>query len=744
MVSAAGAGGVEAGGVEAGGAEAGAGAEAAILHQGRRSARAVVALTAALVLFLLGVAGAVGVTEYRAVLRAAEQRLDSGATVAEQNLNLTISGLEAALRTIVGRLSLPSPDLGELASLLVDLDRDLPATRRLALLDAQGRVVLDSRPEHSAIGSDLAERDFFRHHQQTPGGETFRGRPVRARSDGGWIVPLSRAVHDPDGRLRWVVVVALDPRYLAYLFSSIDIGGGKLVALLDREGVLLSLHPYREELIGRSLIGSDQLERLLPEGRRLIVSGPTAFDPEERLSALLALPKGQLVLQVAMARPDALGRFQLDLAAWGAVLAAVIVLALFSAQRQIAQTRQLAAQTAENRRQADSIRRSNLSLQQEMISRRSAEAERDRLFDLSHDLLGIIDTDGWFRRANPAFVTTLGYTEAELVALPISELVHADDQEATRAQFRTLASGQSVIGFENRFRRRDGRWRWLSWNSVPQGNLIYAVIRDITDQKTVARQLEQARDQAEAASRAKSEFLANMSHELRTPLNGIIGFSEALALGVFGPLNHKQDDYIRGIHGAGVLLLGIVNDLIDLSLVEAGKQILVEQSLDLAPAVTAVVTLAEERARAKELQLETRLPAALPRLRADEQKLKQILLNLLINAIKFTPPGGRIVVAVRIGDQGTLVLEVADNGIGIAVEDLEKVMSPFGQVEPVLARRQGGVGLGLPLARKLVELHQGHFELTSSVGVGTIATVTFPAERVEWPATHSIPAACAD
>ncbi len=249
--------------------------------------------------------------------------------------------------------------------------------------------------------------------------------------------------------------------------------------------------------------------------------------------------------------------------------------------------------------------------------------------------------------------------------------------------------------------------------------------------------------EAQAANRAKTEFLANMSHELRTPLNAIIGFSEMMIKGLLAPnRTDKHLEYAHGINESGQHLLELISDILDLAKVEAGRLELDEQVVDFEKILNACMLLVKERAAEGGLSMKVEVPKNLPRLFVDERKIKQVLINLLSNAIKFTPKGGQVMLRVGPAPDGGFMFTVSDTGIGIADADVWKALAPFTQVDRDIDCAYEGTGLGLPLSKALIEIHDGQLTLQSKVGTGTRVTVRLPVSRIrKAPAKGAAPAA---
>ncbi|MGP1256853.1 MAG: PAS-domain containing protein [Kiloniellales bacterium] len=372
----------------------------------------------------------------------------------------------------------------------------------------------------------------------------------------------------------------------------------------------------------------------------------------------------------------------------------------------------------------------------------SSEARYRLISELTSDFLYSyrVDADGrseveWFAGNLPEGFIMPGNDGSQ--AASWYDLIHPDDHLALQERRQRLEAGEPSID-ELRMVAPDGSVRWLKSVARPEkdpksGRLmrILGAAQDITERKRVELALRSAKETAEIANRTKSEFLANMSHELRTPLNAIIGFSEIMKNETMGPLGgERYRAYAEDIWDSGTHLLNIINDILDVSKAEAGMLDLAEEELIVAEVAGAALRLVRQRAEAGGVTVDVSLPEQLPMIWADQLRMKQILLNLLSNAVKFTPAGKRVSLRAEVRADGDLAIEVADQGIGISEEDLERVLEPFTQADSSLSRRHQGTGLGLPLTRALLEMHGGQMRLESTKGKGTVATITLPASRL--------------
>ncbi|MGD0191584.1 MAG: ATP-binding protein [Rhizomicrobium sp.] len=339
---------------------------------------------------------------------------------------------------------------------------------------------------------------------------------------------------------------------------------------------------------------------------------------------------------------------------------------------------------------------------------------------------------------NDSFARMVGYESARECMTSQqgpNSMLHPDDAPTIAKHLKARVSGrEAVSNYEFRLIRRNGSILWVEthaalveWDGQPAS---LSWISDISRRKVMEQELLKSKEAAEYANRSKTDFLANMSHELRTPLNAIIGFSEVIKDEMFGPAGARYIEYARDIHDSGQHLLEIINDILDLSKLEAGKFELHEIDVSLDPVIDQCLALVRGRAQEGEVVLKTDIPEPLPKIRADRRAVKQILLNLLSNAVKFTPAGGSVTLSGCRTVDGALEIAVTDTGIGMSQSEIRIALQPFGQIDSSLSRKHQGTGLGLPLCKSLLDLHGADLNIDSRPTVGTKIIVRFPPARV--------------
>ncbi len=352
--------------------------------------------------------------------------------------------------------------------------------------------------------------------------------------------------------------------------------------------------------------------------------------------------------------------------------------------------------------------------------------------------IGIVVTDpkGIIVRVNESFVRTFGWPRDDLMNSDMIDLITPDERDMVRKIHNECIQTGGHNSGELKLIRKDGTVaNVLSTTATielsQKRRYQVTTVMDITLRKRMEESLRMAKEQADAANRAKSTFLANMSHELRTPLNAIIGFSEMIIKETFGALNNqKYKGYLDDIHSSARHLLEIINEVLDMSKIEAGRIDLDETEIDLHELIRSVTRMMASRAFGNNIKLEMDLSDSVTHLNADERLLRQVLINLIANAVKFSNPGGHVLVtSERLRDGSTQII-IKDEGIGIPKEKIQQAMEPFGQISdrPENAFYQG-TGLGLPLAKAMIELHDGILQLESDLGKGTSAIITLPSFR---------------
>jgi PAS domain S-box-containing protein len=362
-----------------------------------------------------------------------------------------------------------------------------------------------------------------------------------------------------------------------------------------------------------------------------------------------------------------------------------------------------------------------------------AEAREVReILDAAADGVVVLDAEAQVQSVNSGAEKLFGYASHELTGLPFASLFAPESQHDVRDALDTAANpararrGRDIIG-----RRREGGLipLFMTLSRIDDGKLC-AIFRDMTFWKKTEGELLTARRQAEKASSAKSDFLAKISHEIRTPLNAIIGFSEVMMQERFGPVgNERYRQYLKDIHTSGGHLVSLLNDLLDLSKIEAGRLELEFSDVDLNELTQQSVALMQPQASRERIIIRTSLGPTLPAVTADARSVRQILLNLLSNSIKFTGVGGQVIVSTARGDDGDVVLRVRDTGVGMSEQDIAVAMEPFRQLATSARWGSGGTGLGLPLTKALAEANRASFKIRSAVNTGTLVEVAFPGRR---------------
>jgi PAS domain S-box-containing protein len=374
------------------------------------------------------------------------------------------------------------------------------------------------------------------------------------------------------------------------------------------------------------------------------------------------------------------------------------------------------------------------------LALRASEAETRELrsiLDTATDGVVLIERDGRIGALSRSAEALFSYDAGELRGRPFVDLFAPESQRAAGDYLDGLARN-GVASVLNDGREVIGRVRqgglvplFMTMGRIGESDRFCAVLRDITPWKRAEEELLESKRWAERASAAKSDFLAKISHEIRTPLNAIIGFSEVMMEERFGPVgNERYREYLKDIHASGGHLVSLVNDLLDLSKIEAGKLDLTFTSVDLNGLVQQCVALMQPQANRERIIIRTSLAPALPPVMVDARSIRQIALNLLSNSIKFTGAGGQVIVSTAVAERGEAVLRVRDTGLGMSEKEIEAALEPFRQLATSTRWGSGGTGLGLPLTKALAEANRASFAIKSAVNAGTLVEITFPATRV--------------
>ncbi len=357
------------------------------------------------------------------------------------------------------------------------------------------------------------------------------------------------------------------------------------------------------------------------------------------------------------------------------------------------------------------------------------------LFDASGMSIIVTDHHGRIVRVNDMFLKEYGWKRDTLLGEEFLMIVPPEDRALSRRLHAAFIDHGRQGSREVQLLRKDGSVADVVITTAllelsQKRRFMVSAIRDITERKHLVNSMKRAKEEADSANRAKSAFLANMSHELRTPLNAIIGFSELMKNHLFGPLNNpKYEEYMEDIHFSSRHLLDIINDVLDMSKIEAGRVELIESEVAINEVLDSVVRIMNDRAKTQSVGLDFKVDKDLPHVRADQRLLRQILINLVSNGVKFSPVGKSVKVRATLKPDRHIRISISDQGCGIPADKLKVVMEPFGQVNDPRHNTSQGTGLGLPLAKAMTELHGGFLTMESKEGKGTTVHIDFPPER---------------
>jgi two-component system cell cycle sensor histidine kinase PleC len=695
-------------------------AESAALRAGfTRERRSIAAYATVFGAVLVGIVAWLIWSEREKTIDAAEAELRSLALANAEITLRTLDGVDSLVRAVAD--AVPADDLANpaLASLLFPMIRDRVAgsktLRSIGVFDSEGRLIVQSR-SHPPPDASIVDRDHF--FMLRDGGRSMAiGTPAFSRVTDEWSIFVARRLSKSGGAFGGAVVATIDPAYFETVYASINRrrADGATEFVRD-DGVLLVRHLATPLAQAYTAIDPDLREDLKDTREPKVLRGLWGNDKAPRVVAAMSLAPFPAYVAMSEREDTALVDWQQEVVPFAAVtVGALLALALTAAllYRQVT-ARETAHRAAEHQaRQQTALLREILDNMPIGVSVVDAEL---RVFAFNQLFLDLLELRGM--KLGP------GDTLESVFRYNAERGEYGPGDIATLVEERlALARNPRPHQFERR--RPGGQALDIRGRPLRDGTMVTTYI-DVTARARSEAELRAAKDAAEIANRAKSAFLASMSHELRTPLNAIIGFTEFIAKGSFGPIAPRYSEYAGDVLIAARHLLSVINDILDMSKIEAGRYDLKVGRVRLDRAIAGALAIARGVASERTIAVHADVAANLPEIVADERAVKQVLLNLLSNAVKFTSAGGSISVSLRMLANDDQEIVIADTGRGIAPDTLHELFRPFARGDVTLSRPGEGTGLGLWISLELVTMHGGTLRLESVPNVGTKAIIVLP------------------
>jgi signal transduction histidine kinase len=656
-------------------------------------------------------------------LRAAGAGLESTARSAETGTTRSLFEIDAMLigieQIVAGVLPTTPLDSPALKTVLSQFNAKSQSASDILILDVSGNEVNRANAIPDRTRNDR-HRAFFTAHRPGAPAMLFIGDLEPGPVDGEWRIMLSRPL-TRNGVMLGVIAAEIPVATFTNFYNAIAANGDTRIALLLHNGALAAGGSSRGAVVGGIPASATALLEAAARSQAGLIETRAGARDEETLRAFRRVPARPLIVTAARDKAEILRRWYRErngslagfaLFAW--TVGGLAWLAVRSLR---------AGQFA-----AVYLRRSEARL------RRQSSLLQSTLESIGEGL-AVFDARGRLIARNRRFCQLLDMPDDLAIGAPLSEIL---TRQAVRGDFGNGDPQTEVAHRLEQFyhdvptiKERatpTGRILQIRRSAMP-GGAVVSVYSDVTEVKAGESKLLQARSQAELANHSKSEFLANMSHELRTPLNAVIGFTEIISQELFGPVaNEEYLEYIKDVHASSLHLLSIINDVLDMSKIEAGKLELEKEDVTLQNVIADVIRIVHERASSRGIALVPELADEPIVIWADERAMKQIFLNLLSNAIKFSKDGGKVQIRVTAGQPDFAVIEVEDQGIGMDPDEQERALQPFGQVKPATTRNYGGTGLGLPITKGLIEAHGGALTILSRPGEGTTVRLVLPTQ----------------